>query len=178
MNFLYKILLLCTMLLSYSAFAQQVEKKDTLSGTELTISMDQKLLNDLTTIEDYCDRVASNKASSNTNSSGSTTKPKVFVADRALTNAEICRNNPRILGFKIQLAVVKSNAEANEVKEYFRRRFPSLKVETDASLRPNYKVLAGSYFTKQSAASDLKAIRKEFKSANAIQYRIFCAEAK
>ena len=178
MNFLYKILLLCTLLLSYSAFAQQVEKKDTLSGTELTMTMDQRLLNDLTKIEDYCDRIASNKASNNTSSSGTTTKPKVYVADRALTNAEICRNNPRILGYKIQIAVVKSNAEANEVKEYFRRRFPSLKVMTDASLRPNYKILAGSYFTKNSAAADLKAIRGEFKSAIAVQYSVFCVEAK
>ena len=64
------------------------------------------------------------------------------------------------------------------MKAYFRRRFPQLKVETDASLRPNYKILAGSYFNKQSATSDLNAIRKEFKSAIAVQYRIFCAEAK
>lgn len=143
------------------------------------MSMDQKLLNDLTKIEDYCDRVTSNKSSNNSNTNTvTTTKPKVYVADRALTNAEICRNNPRILGYKIQIAVVKSNAEANEVKEYFRRRFPSLKVMTDASLRPNYKILAGSYFTKNSAASDLKAIRGEFKSAIAVQYSVFCVEAK
>lgn len=176
MKFLYKAILFCIILFSYNAFAQQVEKKDTLSGTELTISMDQKLLNDMSKIEDYCDRVGANNSSNN--SSTGKTKTKIYVADRELTTQEICRKNPRILGFKIQIAVVKSNAEANEVKAYFRRRFPSLKVETDASLRPNYKVLAGSYFTKQSAASDLNAIRKDFKSANAIQYRIFCVEAK
>lgn len=176
MKFLYKATIFCTIFFTYHAFAQQVENKEILSGTELTITMDQKLQDDMTKIEDYCDRVGTSNASSNP--STGTTKPKVYVADRALTTQEICRKNPRILGFKIQIAVVKSNAEANEVKAYFRRRFPTLKVETDASLRPNYKVLAGSYFSKQSAASDLSAIRRDFKSANAIQYRIFCVEAK
>ena len=95
-----------------------------------------------------------------------------------MTNAEICRKNPRIMGYKIQLTVVKSNEEAREVGLYFRRRFPSMKVEIDASLRPNYKVMAGSYFTKESAASDLKRIKEYFKSAIPIQYRIFCVEAK
>ena len=95
-----------------------------------------------------------------------------------MTTAEICRQNPRILGVKIQIAVVKSNEEANEVKSYFRRRFPSIKVETDASLRPNYKILAGSYFNKGTAAGDLARIRQYFKSAIPVQYRVFCAEAK
>lgn len=175
MNFLKSAGITLSLFLSYFAYAQQVEKKDTLAGTEFTISMDQKLISDMDKIENYCARVAVNTPGGNTTS---TPRPKIYVPDRALTNAEVCRNNPRILGYKIQLAVVKSNAEANEIKAFFRRRFPALKVETDASLRPNYKILAGSYFNKQSAASDLSAIRKEFKSATAVQYRIFCAEAK
>jgi len=64
------------------------------------------------------------------------------------------------------------------VKAYFRRRFPNLKVETDASLRPNYKILAGSYFTKASASGDLSRIKQYFKSAIPVQYRVFCVEAK
>lgn len=176
MNFLYKATLICTIFFSYSTFAQQVEKKDTLAGTELTISMDQKLLTDMAKVEEYCDREGTNNSSSN--SSTGNTKTKVYVPDRALTTQEICRRNPRILGFKIQIAVVKSNKEANEVKAYFRRRFPTLKVITDASLRPNYKVLAGSYFTKSSASSDLTSIKREFKSATTVSYNIFCVEGK
>lgn len=176
MNFLHKTLLFCTIIFSYSAFAQQVVKPDTLAGTELTISMDQKLMNDFNKIEDKCNTIATNTSTKKT--STAITKKKVYVADRALTNEEICRRNPRIAGFKIQIAVVKSNDEANEVKAYFRRRFPRLKVETDASLRPNYKILAGSYFSKSSAASDLKSIRGEFKSAVTVPYNIFCAEGK
>ena len=176
MNFLHKTILFCTIIFSYSTFAQQVVKIDTLAGTELTISMDQKLMNDLNKIEDNCNSIATNASAKKT--STGITKKKVYVADRALTNEEICRRNPRIAGFKIQIAVVKSNEEANEVKSYFRRRFPRLKVDTDASLRPNYKILAGSYFSKSSAASDLKSIRGEFKSAVTVPYNIFCAEGK
>jgi len=126
-------------------------------------------------LEEKCARVVVNNSSDN---EAPTRPAKIYVPSRELTNAEICRKNPRILGYKIQITTVKSNQEANEVKTYFRKRFPNLKVETDASLRPNYKILAGSYFTKQSAAADLSRVREYFKSAIAVQYRIFCAEAK
>jgi hypothetical protein len=64
------------------------------------------------------------------------------------------------------------------VKTYFRSKFPSIKVITDASLRPNYKVLAGSYFSKQSAAADLAKVRQIFKDARTVEYNIFCVEGK
>lgn len=165
----------------YSVDAQVVVKNDTLAGTPLSIAMDSRVESAVSDMEDNCARVASTHANPgrNTNAGSETTAPrKVLVPSRELTTAEICRKNPRIAGFKIQLTVVKSNEEANEVKAYFRRRFPNLKVETDASLRPNYKVLAGSYFTKESAAGDLAKIRQYFKSALPVQYRVFCVEAK
>jgi len=174
-NFI-KIFSLFTILGFYSIEAQQVVKKDTLLGTELTITMDSRINDAMTSLEEKCSKVAVNTIKPDVDVP---VKPaKVYVPSRELTNAEICRKNPRILGFKIQITTVKSNEEANEVKTYFRRRFPNLKVETDASLRPNYKILAGSYFTKQSAAADLSRIKEYFKSAVAIQYRIFCAEAR
>lgn len=177
----FKTILLGTVFLLSSKInaQQQVIKIDTISGTELTFAMDSRVEDALTDLEDSCERTTVSRSTRNNASSGSSTAPKrVLVANRELTTAEICRRNPRISGIKIQLAVVKSNAEANEVKAFFRRRFPQLKVETDASLRPNYKVLAGSYFTKQSAASDLAKIRQHFKSAIPVQYRVFCVEAK
>jgi len=160
----------------YTVEAQQVVKRDTLSGTELVMTMDSRVNDAMTGLEEKCARVA---VSSSVNNDGAPVRPtKIYVPNRELTNAEVCRKNPRILGYKIQITTVKSNDEANEIKAYFRKRFPNLKVETDASLRPNYKILAGSYFTKQSAASDLSKVREYFKSAVAVQYRIFCAEAK
>ncbi len=176
----FKTFLLSTVLF-FSATAngqQQVITTDTLSGTELTFAMDSRIKDALNNLEESCTRTTSARSGSSRNAGSSTAPKRVLVANRELTTAEICRKNPRISGIKIQLAVVKSNAEANEVKAYFRRRFPQLKVETDASLRPNYKVLVGSYFTKQSAASDLAKIRQHFKSAIPVQYRVFCVEAK
>lgn len=187
MKNIHKYLLLLFLSLFYKIDAQQVIKTDTVSGTPLTISMDKNISESLDKLEENCalanvrtdERKNNNSVEKETRTTSTETKKDTrVVANRALTTAEICRQNPRILGVKIQLAVVKSNEEANEVKAYFRRRFPSIKVETDASLRPNYKILAGSYFNKGTAAGDLARIRQYFKSAIPIQYRVFCAEAK
>ncbi len=153
--------------------AQQIVKNDTISGTPLAISMDKNVNDLLENIEDKCATEIARRSESETKST-----PRINVPERELSKAEICRRNPRIMGYKIQVAVVKSNDEAREVGTYFRRRFPNMKVEIDASLRPNYKVLAGSYVSKQSAASDLAKIRAHFKSALSVQYRVFCVEAK
>ena len=167
--------MLFTALLSTSvANAQEVVKTDTLGTTFVSISMDKNISDLMDNMEERCATSLATREADGGSSRPSTIK----VPNRELTTAEICRQNPRIAGYKIQVAVVKSNAEANEVKAYFRRHFPSLKVETDASLRPNYKILAGSYFTKQSAAGDLSRIKQFFKNATPVQYRIFCVEAK
>lgn len=174
-----KLLTICCLGFFYSAEAQVVVKRDTISGTELVMAMDSKVSELLDGMEESCARTASKAAVHDVSSSHTkTTGGKVLVPNRALTNAEICRKNPRLLGYKIQVAVVKSNDEANEIKVKFRRLFPSMKVQVDASLRPNYKILAGSYFSKESAKSDLAQVRKEFSGASTVQYQIFCVEAK
>lgn len=178
MRNLIKIFSVLSLFGFYNIEAQQVVKRDTLAGTELIMSMDPKVKDALENLEDKCSRTVANNSSREDDDNSYAKPAKIYVPSRELTHAEICRKNPRILGYKIQITTVKSNEEANEVKAYFRRRFPNLKVETDASLRPNYKILAGSYFTKESAASDLSKVKEYFKSAIAVQYRIFCAEAK
>lgn len=178
MKSLIKIFSLFALMGFYTLEAQQIVKRDTLSGTELVITMDARVNEALSSVEDRCAKTTSNKSLIGNDDDEPARPTKIYVPSRELTNAEICRKNPRILGFKIQITTVKSNEEANEVKAYFRKRFPNLKVEVDASLRPNYKILAGSYFSKQSAAGDLARIKEYFKSALPVQYRIFCAEAK
>ena len=173
MNRILKIIPVIFLFAINNLDAQQVVKNDTISGTPLSISMDKKVDDLLGNLEEKC-----LTGSSWNEETPKTSAPKIAVPEKELTQAEICRRNPRIMGYKIQLAVVKSNEEAREVGLFFRRRFPNMKVEIDASLRPNYKVMAGSYLTKQSAAADLARIRAHFKSAIAIQYRVFCVEAK
>ncbi|MGC4128243.1 MAG: SPOR domain-containing protein [Bergeyella sp.] len=172
-----KFLFVFSVLLMNSIDAQTVVKNDTISGTPLTISMDSRIDAIMEKAEESCSRAGSFDRSSDMNT-GIPATPKIRVPEKPKSQAEICRQNPRIMGYKIQLSVVKSNEEAKEVGMYFRRRFPNIKVEIDASLRPNYKVLAGSYLTKESAAPDLKRIREYFKSAISVQYRVFCVEAK
>ncbi len=182
MKIIPKIFALISLFLINIVDAQQVVKNDTISGTPLSVTMDKKIGDLLANIEDKCATSFEEGSNKSWNSSSDeptrSTTPKINITEREMTQAEICRRDPRIMGYKIQLAVMKSNEEAREVGMFFRRRFPNMKVEIDASLRPNYKVMAGSYLTKQSAASDLARIRQYFKSALSIQYRVFCVEAK
>ncbi|OWK75099.1 sporulation protein [Flavobacteriaceae bacterium JJC] len=175
MKYILKIFTALSFFVINAIDAQQVVKNDTISGTPLTISMDKKVNDLLVNIEDKC---ATTNIGYGEDRTPKSTAPKIVVPEKELSRAEICRRNPRIMGYKIQLSVVKTNEEAREVGMFFRRRFPNMKVEIDASLRPNYKVLAGSYLTKQSAAADLAKIKQHFNGAIAIQYRVFCVEAK
>ena len=151
--------------------AQIETQTEKIGNKELTSTMDRRIFNVLKTLE--CNEnieKTSNLETTAHNTSNNTNKN--------LSNAEICKQNPRILGYKIQIAIVKSKDEADKIRADFRNYFPNIKVEIDASLRPNYKILAGSYFNKESANGDLRKIRNYFKSASSVQYRIFCAEAK
>lgn len=176
MRNLFKVLAITALTIFNTSEAQQVIKKDTLQGTELVMTMDSKVDELLSNIEDNCTRTTSKRSVVDDDRPAS--PGKVLVPNRTMTNAEICRKNPRLLGYKIQVAVVKSNQEANEIRSKVRQLFPSLKVQLDASLRPNYKILAGSFFSKESAKADLAQVRKEFSGATAVQYQVFCVEAK
>lgn len=169
MNNLLKLFVLATVFSFYQIDAQYIVKKDTLSGTELSFSLDERVNDALEKVEGNCNR--------NTDAPVKA-PPKILVANRELTNAEICRKNPKIMGYKIQVVVVKSNEEATRISTEFRNNFRNLKVEKDASLRPNYKILAGSYFSKQSAGDDLRNIKRIYPTAIVIPYAVFCVEAR
>ena len=169
MNNLLKLFIIATVFSFYQIDAQYIVKKDTLSGTELSFSLDERINDALQKVEGNCNRITDAPVKAPT---------KIFVANRELTNAEICRKNPKIMGYKIQVVIVKSNEEASKISTEFRNNFRNLKVEKDASLRPNYKILAGSYFSKQSAADDLRNIKRVYPTATTIPYAVFCVEAR
>lgn len=175
MKGLLKITTLILFLGTTKYFNAQIETTSTsINDNELIITMDKRIGNVLRELEENCKQnpnKINNSIPINTNTSKNTN-------NKNLTNAEICKNNPRILGYKIQVAVVKSKEEADKIRTDFRSKFPNIKVEVDASLRPNYKILAGSYFTKESAAPELKKVKASFGSATSVQYRVFCVEAK
>ena len=145
--------------------AQIITKRDTLNNNEFSITMDKRVDDVIESLEKECNKKYHSKPN----------EPKT---NKPMSQAEICKKNPRILGYKIQVGVVKSIEEANKLRTEFRDAFPNIKVEIDASLRPNYKVLAGSYLSKESVSPDLKRVKSKFKGSIAIQYRVFCVEAK
>ncbi|MBC7555999.1 MAG: SPOR domain-containing protein [Chryseobacterium sp.] len=157
--------------------AQQVVKIDTISGNTLKITMNQKISDLLQNTEEKCNTSSKNTDSDNLINDYNST-PKINIPERTMSTAEACRKNPRIMGFKILIATVKSNEDAKQVGLYFRGKFPTMKVEIDASLRPNYKIMAGSYFSRQTASADFSNVKRSFKEARLISYRVFCVEAK
>lgn len=174
-NFL-KIVVVFAFFGFYFVDAQEVVKKDTINGTELSITMDNKIEGVLKDMEEKCSRDVNNTKSSN--DIPKITTPKTNVVTPPKTTADICREHPKVSGFRIQVGVVKTSEDANQLKMDFRKRFPYLKAITDASLRPNYKILAGSYFSKQSANSDFQRVKQVFKDARVVEYYVFCVEAK
>lgn len=97
---------------------------------------------------------------------------------KPLSIADICMERPKLMGYKIQITVTNNSNDANNIRYEFRKKFPNLRIELDSSLRPNYKILAGSFFSKKSGESDLRNVRKVYYGAILIPYRIFCVESK
>ncbi len=176
MKSLLKIFLLIGAFSFSVSKAQIITKKDTLNGTELSISANANITRLMKQMGENCKETTTKIIK--TEEAPTHTEEKIIIPKRKNSTAEICRQNPRIMGYKILVATAKSNDEANKIKVDFRQNFPNLKVEVDASLRPNYKILAGSYFTKESARSDLRKIKTLFKTATSVQYSIFCVDGR
>lgn len=177
MKNIVKILTLISLLGITENIQAQIEtKKEIIEGNELLTTMDSRIHNTINSLEENCKKTPSIGTYRDTHSDLGSTAPKSH--SKPLTTAEICKKNPRILGYKIQIAVVKSKEEADKIRADFRSSFPHIKVEVDASMRPNYKILAGNYFTKESANPDLRKIKALFNSATSVRYRVFCVEAK
>lgn len=171
----YIIVLIC---LSIFSFSQTVTTKDTLSGTDLIIEMDKPISDALSTEEKKC---ITAKSSTPISTPKPDSKPRIENrerVERTVSTQDICKKHPKLSGYKILVGIKKNNKEANELKANFRKNFPHMRTLVDASLRPNYKILAGSFFTKESGKSDLNKVRKVFPSATLVQYQIYCVEAK
>ena len=172
-----KLLLLLLMSFNVLFVNGQIAKTDSLVSENLTIVMDARISALLDNYENcnLKDKTVVEKVDISNNIDSSSKKN---TENKVKTISEICRDHTKLSGYKIQIAVLKSMNESNEVVSYFRRRFPDLRAEKDVSLRPNYKVLVGSYFTKESSRSDFNRIKKHFPNSILVPYRIFCNESK
>jgi len=167
-------------------YAQKIiSKKDSVGGNVYTTQMDSRIDELLTRSEESCNRPGGPKIVNNTTGGGSVisedrpviSTPRV-INTKSLSTADICRNRPKLSGYKIQIAVTNNSNDANKIRYEVRQSFPDLRTELDSSLRPNYKILAGSFFSKQSGSEDLRRVKRVYSGAILIPYRIFCVEAK
>ncbi|AIL43939.1 SPOR domain-containing protein [Elizabethkingia anophelis] len=166
-------------------YAQKIiSKKDSVGGNVYTTQMDSRINDLLTKSEESCNRPAGPKIVNNTGGGSVISEDRIVTSTprvintKTLSTADICRNRPKLSGYKIQVAVTNNSNDANKIRYEVRQSFPDLRTELDSSLRPNYKILAGSFFSKQSGSEDLRRVKRLYGSAVLIPYRIFCVEAK
>jgi len=100
----------------------------------------------------------------------------VYVPPKKLTPADKCATQQKIMGYKIQIFYTKDRDAANKVKNDFSRQFPSLTPELIYA-SPDYRILVGDYFTRQSAGADLRRIQRTYPSAFSVQWRVWCRKA-
>ncbi|MDO5656439.1 MAG: SPOR domain-containing protein [Flavobacteriaceae bacterium] len=107
-------------------------------------------------------------------------KPVVKVDEKANEEAENfdpCARNPKVMGYKIQIMYTKDRNAANRAQSEFAAKFPALVPEM-VYTRPDYRVMAGDYFTKRSAAMDLAQVKRQYPGAFLVQWRVWCRKAK
>ncbi|MDR1877357.1 MAG: hypothetical protein LBQ84_07005 [Flavobacteriaceae bacterium] len=140
-------------------------KVDSATGGKLIIEADDdifKMIDD----GEICKKLASGTASSDK-------KP----AAKPSTLKVVCGKRNDIPGFMIKVGEAKSEQDINAIMDKFRVEFPEFRVEKNY-LHPDWRLLAGDYFKKESGQADLKKIRGSFPTATLINWRIYCNRAK
>jgi len=155
------VVFIATVIFFQNANAQNIANKELKIGNNVYhISMDDRIDAMLFQAEESCRRIVY---------TDETTKP--------INKVEICKESPKLIGYKIQIAIAKNGNDASKIRYEFGQKFPELKVEIDTNIRPNHKILAGSYFSKESGNNDLERVKKVFRNAILVPYRVFCEES-
>ncbi|WP_407476772.1 SPOR domain-containing protein [Elizabethkingia anophelis] len=179
-----KIFILIILLaLQYLNAQETILRKDSINGNAYSIEMDIRIDDHLRQMEDNCMKsIVNNKIDGKRKSIVKKPVVRKELVNKmrfaTLSIADICKKKPKLMGYKIQVSVTNNSNDANKIRYQFRQKFPNLRTELDNSLRPNYKILAGSFFSKQSGRDDLKSVRGIYHEAILIPYRIFCIESK
>lgn len=159
-----KIILLLLFFTSIVISAQ--EKIDTIIIQEkgkLTIELDEKINNIITAKEKETCVIAT---------------PKTVKKDTNKANSsDPCANQNQINGFKIQIYYSKNRSDADKIKNEFERAYPGMSAQV-AYFAPDYRVLVGDYFSKNSANPDIRRLKSKYNSSFAIPYKVLCRKAK
>ncbi|MCT6869465.1 SPOR domain-containing protein [Apibacter sp.] len=166
-------ILLLLFFISFSFRAQQIiSKVDSATGGKLIISADEEIIK-MINQEEICKKFSDGTQDSKSSLTPNERKP----VNKPLTPENNCGRRNDIPGFMIKVGEAKSEQEVNTMMSEFRRLFPELRVEK-SYLRPDWRLLAGDYFIRESAKSDLKRIKKNFPNALLVNWRIYCNRAK
>ena len=169
-------LLLFIICASFMQAQEVIVKVDSATGGRLVIDTEGDIIK-MIDENGICKKISSSTGSTSTNqpSSGGT-KPKTNRPP-ASGPTSVCGKRNDIPGFMIKVGEAKSEQEMATLMSKFRAEFPELRVEKHY-LRPDWRLLAGDYFKRESGQSDLKRIRKSFPTAVLINWRIYCNRAK
>jgi hypothetical protein len=166
----YFFLLLFFICITFNA-QQIISKVDSATGGKLIINADEEILKMISE-----DELCKNFGDTTIDSKPVPNNEKKPV-NKPIAPENICGRRNDIPGFMIKVGEAKSEKEINTMISEFRKLFPELRVEK-SYLRPDWRLLAGDYFKRESAKSDLKRLKKNFPSAILVNWRIYCNRAK
>jgi hypothetical protein len=150
-----------------------IVKLDSVTGGRLVIDTDEEI-GKMIDENELCKKISATTSAS-TSSAGTPSSGK--SPTRPATPKNICGKRNDIPGFMIKVGEAKSEQEINTMMLKFRTEFPELRVEK-SYLRPDWRLLAGDYFKRESGQADLRRVKKSFPTAMLINWRIYCNRAK
>lgn len=168
--------------LSFPLIAQETQtyiSQDSISNGMLAVSMDTRIDALLEEKENLCATIRfSNTTKNETKTSSSSNENNTTVVKNPFgRDIDNCKLFPKLDGYKIQILYTKSSEEVNKVRANFARYFPTTSTES-TYLRPDFKVRAGEYLTREAASRDLKAIKSKFPTAIIVRSVVYCKRAK
>lgn len=172
MKSVIKVVFLLCIMLGQNFIAQQlITQNENVNGNGVQFTMDSRVADLLKKSEELCAQESRTVSENPGTTPTAEKKPGMSVS-------EVCAQMPKLSGFKILVASVINPTDANNIRFQVRENFPDLRTELDSSVRPTYKILAGSFFSRQSGQADLKRVKTIWKDASLVPYRIFCDESK
>lgn len=132
---------------------------DSISGGSLTLTLAPELERMLKTKEaEVCKRT-------------------IYEPPRKLSPADKCATQQKIMGYKIQIFYTKDRQAAEKVRSDFSNQHPEMTPELIYA-SPDYRILVGDYFTRETARSDLRRIQRKYPGAFTVQWRVWCRKAQ
>lgn len=90
---------------------------------------------------------------------------------------DLCDVYPKIMGYKIQILVTNNRKEADQILSSAKAKYASL-LPVMIYKSPNFRVLMGSYKSKESGLSDLNKVRRSFSNSVLTKQPVLCESAK